>query len=1409
MSYCEKNRFNEFEKRDFVVRLLEYDAIIKKEDYQIAICRNGKFAVTFDTANLRIKILKNTDYRSITRNNNDNESDEIDKIIAYFKIREDLTIAKFYRPQESGNSDNSSSGDVENRKNTLNKGEKFRWSFDISNICKNENKYFIYVAVSHIDIDSDMKGENKYEDESDDDDGKDKDISAISDIDANKHEKRTAIYRIEVKKEDSEYILKEYTKIVCYFRRISGICRFVEESDNKEGDTLKRFILLNFQGIHGIHNFDCGDDFNSIETFHYPKSIKRELDYWHSGKNLSDCMDLLLSCNYDKYFLIEQYKHHVQLLEVYDLIKMKLETIAKRVENKDKHIRRYNSNVFSICNKKLQLCFTRGLQSIKMFFMENGLEVASKKFDEIEKIYSLEFIDNDEKLLIIGSHEQNLKLLIWDMYNTGVVEKVAGLNKFITIENLTTCLARTSGNILQIDNKGKVTSVLKRVENILSKQKEETDKKLKLTVPNVKTFGTKLNGDTDKRHTIYFDKYTISPIVEKEPWVIGDYDRNSYCLYYNKKETETENLQLIVGRSTAQIWHQIHDKTKKKEDIPNKGEPFLEYIWSNGIPVNQEREKTRLRIREFKYEESNNILNDFYLEVYWYERSENIKFKKNVSEEEKKKIIKKEIKEEDEEIVEMEKDENKEAKKGEKVERKTKLIRRKDIDDKVNAVRHACKALEHLNKRTKYLVNYVREHRYEEMVAYINHIIWRFIRYKPDEYRLLDVRHNVMKNLILGDCDHLIKFILFGNDDEENNKNGKPDQFIIKHIPRSLLWKKDRKFVKDDDIECFDDKPNERDKVIPSNDMELAIYHCKGRELKDTIIVAYLLEYYSSHATDYAGWMNTVSKALPLLYKYNYDDYTRKLFRKECFADQDHFSAQDPYEIIPEEQQVKCNRDTEFRAFRPIVKLESDREYKLYNWTWRLFKHVRIRMYQFFGDFDNDIGKPPLALRVVPLPEFIIHSIPKKKAEYDLKKYILNIFLFIFIPRYYKIDRNNKKLLSPFSRVVLYENNDDMYDNPATEAVIDFLSWTYLVHNSISEHFRNFLVALIVIFYYLAIYLFATELIQLRFHGIRKYFDIYNIFDVLSVVIPVIVMSIMLLNNFLFSDGFGSIEIVDTGLVVGISSSVFIIWIETILYLRLIPNIATYIFYVMIIFETVFPFILFTIVVIIAFAHTMFVLLKNTKMIPTKNTTFHGVATNPLTNQDLNITMQTDFDPNSRTDNPFSTFITAIVAAYFWLNGNWVQRDEFDFWAVDVFTLIASILLVTILQNMLIAFMGGVYEKAATKDYEDKSNFKKHIFEEKNYDKYSIWKYDEDTKMEIEKIKNMKNGVNVTIEYLINKLKEQENVSKKVDNNEANDNDIEINDDNIKAIEEKIKKIDNMKDVNAIFEDLLDKLKSQ
>ncbi|CAI2191642.1 4740_t:CDS:2, partial [Funneliformis geosporum] len=149
---------------------------------------------------------------------------------------------------------------------------------------------------------------------------------------------------------------------------------------------------------------------------------------------------------------------------------------------------------------------------------------------------------------------------------------------------------------------------------------------------------------------------------------------------------------------------------------------------------------------------------------------------------------------------------------------------------------------------------------------------------------------------------------------------------------------------------------------------------------------------------------------------------------------------------------------------------------------------------------------------------------------------------------------------------------------------------------------------------------------------------------------------------------------------------------------------------------------------------------KNTKFTKEKTDSFNGTVTNPLTNEILNVDLESKVNYTDPNDNPFSTFPTSLVATYFWIN---------------------------VLQNMLIAIMGNVYEGAAAKskqavlkykaiqisDYDDLQhrfdfwrqvplfvpskkrirNFKnaiyldKHIAEfanELDYDKESIWKFD-------------------------------------------------------------------------------------
>ncbi|CAB4389931.1 unnamed protein product [Rhizophagus irregularis] len=912
------------------------DDTIKKEDYRIAICQDGKFAVTFDTANLRIKILENTDHRTFNMKESDNKksekSDVIDKTIAYFRINDNFTISKFYdknyKPPPFNQESKLNTSDDDAKEDE--KSDTFRWSFDVSNLHKNDDEYYILVAVSRVNVNEDMK-ENKRDNTKFDflekleftqelaefkgksgeppdppnTPNKEKDDQRITipDNTPKKAKKGIAIYRLKLKEEKKNFILNDVT---CYYSdSISGICSFIEVTNDDDVEQ-RRFIIFNFRGIYNFEFNSHFDYFNLNEKFKYPQSIRRELDNWYTDSG-TDCMKRLLTCIYDKYFLVTQYKNDVQSLEVYNLAKMELETTAKRVEDKEKYVKQYNYDTFSV--SKLQLCFTRGINIIKLYYMENGLQIASKKFDEIEKIFLLEFIDNDEKLLIIGEcPKEGIMLIIWDLYDTGKYHILTKLGDFpITIkENIGTHLARTSGNILQVNDNGNIKSIVKFIENLKQKKIEENLKQKKSEEnlrQNLKIEDEKPDGKPDRKHNIYCDvNINFKPIVsDKEPWVLGDYERTSYCLYYNKKRTLTETLQLIVGRSTVQIWHQINDENKlkrEKEHLPNKGEPFLEYIWTNRIPVNQESEETRLQISKFECGPNDSLhdkLRDFYLKVYWYEVIED-----NV---ENLKETEHETSKEDNEEIEIRRKRRKSSVKVEWLEQNIsmeeggkidkmikheKVIKRKDIIEKFHAIRHACKALEHLNKRykSKFLANnYIRVHEYEEMISYIKHIVWRYAKNDPENFKLLDVRHNVMKNLILGDCDHLIKFILFG-DEEENTENKnvykeievkekrekvKRQEFEIRHIPRDNLWPEES-FLKDDDLDFYERKDNrleDNEKIKPRNNMELAIYHCKGRELKDTIIVAYFLEYYSRNATDCAGWMSSVSKALPLLFKYN------------------------------------------------------------------------------------------------------------------------------------------------------------------------------------------------------------------------------------------------------------------------------------------------------------------------------------------------------------------------------------------------------------------------------------------------------------------------------------------------------------------------------------------------------------
>ncbi|CAI2167596.1 17996_t:CDS:2 [Funneliformis geosporum] len=490
-----------------------------------------------------------------------NETEVVNKTITSLKINDDLTFKEFGKILDQSDTI------------TVEDNDQFRWSLDISSKINYHIENFIFVAVSHIDVANDMKKKDK------------------TDMEYKKINVEMQMNKISYDTPKGNIITVPDKRTAIYY----------DKSEENDDYILKRLIVMNINGIYNFEYSVGSKCFNNNERFCYPKIFEEELKDWYADEGVPDCMDRLLSCIYDKYLLVEYYKNNIQFLE---------ESNIKRSESMTKHIRKYGKYSYSIDNQKLQLCFVRGQSII-------GLEISYKLFEEIRKIHLIEFIDGDEKLLLVCSDEEkNQKIIIWDLYNSDMIKT------FPLCKN--THLARTSGNILQVDYKGNVTSILKMIDNELRKETEnEKDDRIfvEYTAEIEKNPILKKEEFLQEKHTVFFyedyDESKFKPLInEIEPWVMDNYDKTSFCLYND----EVEVLQLIIGRTTVQIWHKFlsnpKDKDKEKDKLPNEGKPFLELIWTNGIPIDQESKENRLRINKHLFGPKY-----FYLEIYWYENN--------------------------------------------------------------------------------------------------------------------------------------------------------------------------------------------------------------------------------------------------------------------------------------------------------------------------------------------------------------------------------------------------------------------------------------------------------------------------------------------------------------------------------------------------------------------------------------------------------------------------------------------------------------------------------------------------------------------------------------------------------------------------------------------------------------------
>jgi hypothetical protein len=80
-------------------------------------------------------------------------------------------------------------------------------------------------------------------------------------------------------------------------------------------------------------------------------------------------------------------------------------------------------------------------------------------------------------------------------------------------------------------------------------------------------------------------------------------------------------------------------------------------------------------------------------------------------------------------------------------------------------------------------------------------------------------------------------------------------------------------------------------------------------------------------------------------------------------------------------------------------------------------------------------------------------------------------------------------------------------------------------------------------FYYLGFFLLFVEYRQIEHLGPKDYLQFFNLFDLVAVVLPFVIMSVFVVSSFKFSNGFADV-VTTQDITVAISFAMLILWFE-------------------------------------------------------------------------------------------------------------------------------------------------------------------------------------------------------------------------------------------------------------------------
>ncbi|CAB4443699.1 unnamed protein product [Rhizophagus irregularis] len=194
---------------------------------------------------------------------------------------------------------------------------------------------------------------------------------------------------------------------------VDGVVTFLKNFENSLNNNAT-LICTNCVNIKKFNiKLDKNISVSKEGTYLLPENLFKKLESFEDSK----CKwNYLLKSSFQEYLMVDTSKNdYIQSIEIYNINNLKLVNIFHR--NRGEEFLNSDDNepgIFTISTDSRLFAYSYEDNSVILYLMESGLEIVSKKFDNIYKIKYIEFIEKDKRLFITEEDEKNdWKFHIW------------------------------------------------------------------------------------------------------------------------------------------------------------------------------------------------------------------------------------------------------------------------------------------------------------------------------------------------------------------------------------------------------------------------------------------------------------------------------------------------------------------------------------------------------------------------------------------------------------------------------------------------------------------------------------------------------------------------------------------------------------------------------------------------------------------------------------------------------------------------------------------------------------------------------------------------------------------------------------------------------------------------------------